>query len=138
MFSRTTFGVSAFGVAIAAGLWSSAPAVSGEVPLQNEGTSRYLPIQSISYEFGSKAMRGYFVQRGSVCLVTLMIIEKNDPDRPSPSTATRVRLIMDRARSQASIVRRAARSTLPVVKMPRCSSLTTARDPSFWRNRVLR
>jgi hypothetical protein len=61
MFSGTTFGVSAFGVAIAASLWSSAPAVSGESPLQNEGTSRYLPIQSISYEFGSKAMRGYFV-----------------------------------------------------------------------------
>jgi hypothetical protein len=95
MFSRTTFGVSAFSVAIAASLWSSAPAVSGEAPLQNEGTSRYLPIQSISYEFGSKAMQGYFVQRGSVCLVTLMIFEKNDPDRPSPSTATRVRLIMD-------------------------------------------
>jgi hypothetical protein len=95
MFSRTTFGVSAFGVAIAASLWASAPAVSGESPLQNEGPSPYRPIQSISYEFGSKAMLGYFVQRGSVCLVTLMIIEKNDLDRPSPSTATRVRLIMD-------------------------------------------
>jgi hypothetical protein len=65
MFSETTFGVSAFGVAIAASLWSSAPAVSGESPLQNEGTSRYLPIQSISSEFGSKAMQGYFVQQGS-------------------------------------------------------------------------
>jgi hypothetical protein len=60
MFSRTTFGVSAFGVAIAASLWSSAPAVSGEAPLQNEGTSRYLPIQSISYEFGSEGHAGLF------------------------------------------------------------------------------
>jgi hypothetical protein len=51
MFSRTTFGVSAFGVAIAASLWSFAPAVSGESPLQNEGPSLYRPIQSISYEF---------------------------------------------------------------------------------------
>ena len=51
MFSRTALGVSAFCVAIAASLWSSAPAVSGKSPLQNEGTSRYLPIQSISYEF---------------------------------------------------------------------------------------
>ena len=51
MFSRTTFGVSAFGVAIAASLWSSAPAVSSEQPLQNEGPSLHRPNQSISYEF---------------------------------------------------------------------------------------
>jgi hypothetical protein len=40
-------------------------------------------------------MRGYFVQQGSVCFVTLMIIEKSDLDQPSPSTATRVRLMLD-------------------------------------------
>jgi hypothetical protein len=95
MFSRTPFGASAFAGAIAASLLSSAPAVSGQSLRQNEGSSRYLPIQSISYDFGSKAMRGYFVRQGSLCLVTLMIIEKSDPDRPSPITATRVRLMMD-------------------------------------------
>jgi hypothetical protein len=95
MLSRAAFGVSAFAVAIAVGFLPSAPAVSGESSPQKEGDSRYLPIQSISYEFGSKAISGYFVQQGSVCLVTLMITEKNDPDQPSPLTATRVRLMMD-------------------------------------------
>jgi hypothetical protein len=95
MFSRTMFGVSALAVAIAASFWPSAPALSGESTPQNEARARYLPIQSMSYDFGSKSMRGYFVQHGSVCLVTLMVIEKNDPDRPSPLTATRVRLMMD-------------------------------------------
>jgi hypothetical protein len=39
-------------------------------------------------------MSGYFVQRNSVCLVTLMIAEKTDADLPSP-TATRVRVMLD-------------------------------------------
>ena len=95
MFSRTMFGVSAFVVAIAASFWPSAPAVSGESPPQNEGSARYLPIKSISYTLGSKAMSGYFVQQNSVCLVTLMIIERSDSDRPSPSTAARVRIMLD-------------------------------------------
>jgi len=81
-------------MAIAAGLWSSGPADSGESRPQKEGDARYRPIQSISYEFGSKAMSGYFVQRNSVCVVTLMIVEKTDPDLPSHS-ATRVRVMLD-------------------------------------------
>jgi hypothetical protein len=62
--------------------------------LQEEGDALYRPIQGISYEFGSKVMSGYFVQRNSVCLVTLMITEKTDPDLPSP-TAARVRVMLD-------------------------------------------
>jgi hypothetical protein len=92
MFSRTTFGASAF--AAIASFWSSGSAVSGETRLQEEGDVRYRPIQSISYEFGSKSMSGYFVQRNSVCLVTLMIAEKIDPDLPT-LTATRVRVMLD-------------------------------------------
>ena len=95
MFSRTMFGVSALAVAIAASFWPSAPAPSGESTPQNEARARYLPIQSMSYDFGSKSMSGYFVKQGSVCVVALMVIEKSDPDRPSPTTATRVRLMMD-------------------------------------------
>jgi hypothetical protein len=88
MFSRPTFVVAA---ALAASLCSSGQAVSGE-PV--EGDALYLPIQSISYTFGSKIASGYFVQRNSVCLVTLMIDEKTDPDLPSP-TAARVRVMLD-------------------------------------------
>jgi hypothetical protein len=91
MFSRTKLVVSAFAAALAASPWSSGQAVSGE-PV--EGDALYWPIQSISYEFGSKVMSGYFVQRNSVCVVTLMIAEKTDPDLPSP-TAARVRVMLD-------------------------------------------
>jgi len=91
MLSRNTFSVSVFAVAIAASFWSSGPAVSGE-PV--EGDALYRPIQSISYTFGSKIASGYFLQRNSVCVVTLMIAEKTDPDLPSP-TATRVRVMLD-------------------------------------------
>lgn len=94
MFYGTTLGVSAF-AAVIASFWSCAPASSGESSLLSEGSARYRPIQSISYNFGSKTMSGYFVRRDSVCVVALMVIEKGDPDRPPPLTATRVRLMLD-------------------------------------------
>jgi hypothetical protein len=93
MFSKTTLVVSAFAAAIVASFWSSGSAVSGESSLQG-GNVRYRPIQSISYEFGSKIASGYFVQQNSVCRVTLMIAEKIDPGLPSP-TAARVRMMLD-------------------------------------------
>ena len=40
-------------------------------------------------------MSGYFVQEGEVCAVTLMIIEKINPDRLLPVTAARVRLMLN-------------------------------------------
>ena len=76
----------------AAIFWASAPALSDERSPLRRCKAGYLPIQSISYELGSKAMSGYFVPQGSVCLVTLKISEKNGSDRPSPTTAARVRL----------------------------------------------
>lgn len=95
MFFRKTFAFSTFVMSTATIFWAQAAAVSGESPPQKEGDAHYLPIQSISYELGSKAMSGYFVQQGSVCLVTLMIIERSDPDQPSPTTAARVRLMLE-------------------------------------------
>jgi hypothetical protein len=92
MFSRTTFVVSAFAAALAASLCSSGQAVSGE-PV--EGDALYRPIQSISYTLGSKIASGYFIQQNSVCLVTLMIIESSDSGLPSPTTAARVRIMLD-------------------------------------------
>ena len=88
------FGISAFAAAAAASFCLSGPAISGGFPLEKEGDVLYRPIQSISYTFGSKAMSGYFVQQNSVCFVTLMIIERSDPDLPSP-TAARVRLVLN-------------------------------------------
>jgi hypothetical protein len=59
------------------------------------GEATYRPIQSISYEFGSKFMSGYFLQQSSSCLVYLMITEKIDPDEPLRFTATRVRMALN-------------------------------------------
>ncbi len=89
-----SFTASAFAAAVAASLYASGPAMSGGLPPQKEGDALYQPIQSISYTLGSKAISGYFVERNSVCLVTLMVIEKSDPDLPS-TTAARVRLMLD-------------------------------------------
>src|SRR6516225_11015718 len=94
MFFSKTLAFAAFVVAIGGSFWASGPAVSGESS-QKEGYAQFLPVQSISYEFGSKAMSGYFVQEGEVCLVTLLIIEKIDPDRLLPLTAARVRLMLN-------------------------------------------
>lgn len=94
MLLRTTLGLSAFAAAIAVSFWPYAPAMSGESPPESEGSARYLPIQSISYTFGSKTVGGYFVQQNSVCRVVLMISERSDPEAPSP-TAARVRIMLD-------------------------------------------
>ena len=92
MFSRNTFvGGSAFALAVAA---SCGQAVAADEPTQKKGNNLYTPIENISYTFGSKAVSGYFVQQNAVCLVTLMIIEKTDPDLPQP-TAARVRIMLD-------------------------------------------
>ena len=95
MFFTKTFAFSTFVMSTAVIFWASAPALSGESRWQKEGDAGYLPIQSISYDFGSKAMSGYFVPQGSACLVSLMISDKSDPDRLSPTTAARVRLVLE-------------------------------------------
>jgi hypothetical protein len=58
------------------------------------GQARYLPIQSISYEFGSKFMSGYFVQEAATCVVTLMIAEKTHSEVVPAASAARVRLTL--------------------------------------------
>ena len=88
MLSRTLPLVSAFAGTIAMSLWVGVPSAAG-APLDVAG-ARYVPIQSISYEFGSKSMSGYFVQQSATCIVTLMISDKNDP----AASPARVRLAL--------------------------------------------
>lgn len=95
MLFRKTLAFSAFVISTVAIFSAPAPALADESWRQKEGDAGYAPIQSIAYQFGSKAMSGYFVPQGSVCLVTLMISERSDPDRPSPATAARVRLVLE-------------------------------------------
>lgn len=94
MLSRKLPGLSAFAATIAVGLSAWVPAASGGSPSPVEDKVVYAPIQSISYEFGSKSMSGYFVQQFDTCLVSLMIIEKSDPEELLPLSPTRVRLML--------------------------------------------
>jgi hypothetical protein len=90
MFIKTIARASAFAGTIIAGLWAS---TASSQPPKDEVT--YRPIDSIRYDFGSKAANGYFVQQAARCVVTLMVYEKPDADAGSSSTATRVRLVLN-------------------------------------------
>ena len=93
MSSRTVPIVSAFAGTIAMSLWVGVPSAAGGPP--DVDGARYVPIQSISYEFGSKSMSGYFVQQSTTCVVMLMISEKSNPDLSPPLSSVRVRLTLD-------------------------------------------
>ena len=88
MLPRTLPLVSAFAGTIAMSLWVGVTAASGGPP--DVAGARYVPIQNISYEFGSKSMSGYFVQQSAICVVTLMISDKGNP-QASPA---RIRLAL--------------------------------------------
>ena len=91
--SRKLVGITSFAGMVAAALLASAPAASGGSPIDGEASFR--PIQSISYEFGSKFMSGFYLQQSGACVVYLMITEKIDPDAPLRITATRVRIALN-------------------------------------------
>lgn len=86
--------ISACAGAVALCLWAWVPSALSEPLSLTDEQARYLPIQSINYDFGSKSMSGYFVERSVNCFVTLMIIEKSDPEEPLAQSATRVRLVL--------------------------------------------
>jgi hypothetical protein len=92
IMNTLTTAIAAITGAVAVNLSIAVPAsLSGSLP-PAEGQARYRPIQSISYEFGSKRMSGYFVAQDAACLVTLMISETGDPELEQPLSAARVRL----------------------------------------------
>jgi len=90
MLSRK-LSISALGGAIAMSLCVP-PASSGSPDVEDQ--AQYRPIQSISYDFGSKSTRGYFAQQDGACFVVLMITENSDPKALLPLSPTRARLIL--------------------------------------------
>jgi hypothetical protein len=94
MLSRKLPGISAVAGTIAVSLWTWMPVAWSGPPSPADDTAQYAPIQSISQDFGSKSVRGYFVQRAGACLVTLMVSERSDPDKSLPPSATRIRLLL--------------------------------------------
>lgn len=95
MLSKKMSGAVAFAGTMVVTLLASVPAAMSGSPSSPENRIQYKPVQSISYEFGSKSMSGYFVQDASACLVTLMISEKGDPETSLPMSPTRVRLALN-------------------------------------------
>jgi hypothetical protein len=94
MLLGRTSGAATLAGAIAVGLLTWVPTASSGSPAPAEGESQYLPIQSISYAFGSKSLSGYFVQKSNTCRVVLMISERRDPEEPPAPSAVRVRLVL--------------------------------------------
>jgi len=95
MLSKKISGVVAIAGMMTVTLLASAPTAIGGSPSSSRSHAEYKPVQSISYEFGSKSMSGYFVQEDSACLVMLMIAEKGDPEMSLAPSPTRVRLALN-------------------------------------------
>jgi hypothetical protein len=72
-----------------------ASAASGQSPAPLKNGAKYVPTQSIRYDFGSKSTSGYFVEQAAKCVVRMMVYEKRDQDTVSSSTPTRVRLVLN-------------------------------------------
>lgn len=80
---------------IAASLCAFAPAATSGSLETMERQIRFQPIQSISREFGSKTMSGYFEQQlNATCSVVLMVIDKDALESAPGASATRVRLVL--------------------------------------------
>jgi hypothetical protein len=94
MLSRRLPSLSAFAGTIAVSLWAWVPAASSESLTPAATDVQYLPIQSISYHFGSKLTSGYFVQQDGACFVMLMIAENTGSEEVLALSPTRVRLIL--------------------------------------------
>ena len=95
MLSKKISGVVAIGGITIAALLASVPVAISGSPSSSQSHAEYRPVQSISYEFGSKAMSGYFVQEDSACLLMLMIAENGDPEMALQPSPTRVRLALN-------------------------------------------
>jgi hypothetical protein len=93
MFIRKMARASAFAGTVGISLWASAASSQTQAPVKDE--AKYAPIQSIRYDFGSKSMSGYFVQKAAKCVVMLMVSEKGDPDTAPSTTAARVRVVLN-------------------------------------------
>lgn len=91
---KRMLGVSILAGTFATSLLADVPTISSGSAARADAQVRYRPLESMSYDFGSKFMSGYFLERAAQCVVTLMVIEKSDPDELLPVTAARFRLIM--------------------------------------------
>ena len=92
--SRNMLSMSGLAGVIAVSVSTWIPTASSGSPSPAGAEARYLPVQSMSYEFGSKTMSGYFVAQSSACVVTIMVAEKGAPEGSATPSPTRVRLVL--------------------------------------------
>lgn len=84
--------ISAFAGAASISLWAWVQSPSNRPHPPVDSSATYLPLQSISYVFGSKTANGHFAHLTGACLVALMIGDAGGPG-PLPSP-TRLRVIL--------------------------------------------
>jgi hypothetical protein len=90
---KRTIGPSVIAGTIAVSMLGWGAATAGPATQRHD---QYRPIQSVSYEFGSKFTSGYFVRQAGKCLVTLMVTEKlHNPEQPAQPSAARVRFVLN-------------------------------------------
>jgi hypothetical protein len=83
-----------FSTTIAIGLLTAiTTASSGSLP-DGDTQSRYLPVQAISYEFGSISINGYFTRQAATCVVMLTVVDRNVAEEAMPVSPVRVRMTL--------------------------------------------
>lgn len=95
MFTKLRSTAATSGAVLILSSWGLAPYALAASPEEIVGSeASYQPMQSITYQFGSKLMTGYFDRQAISCVLTLMITENSDPEQPLSVTPERVRLIL--------------------------------------------
>lgn len=86
--------ISTFAATVAVSLLASVTSASSGSLSAVDNQSRYLPIQSISYEFGSISISGYFTRQSATCVVMLTVVDRNVAEEAMPVSPVRVRMAL--------------------------------------------
>ena len=81
MFFRNALTNAAFVGTIALNFWTGLSVASAGSSSSAEDQGQYAPNQSIRYDFGSKSVSGYFPDKVGICVTTLMVFERIDPEK---------------------------------------------------------
>jgi hypothetical protein len=93
MFDKLLVSVGASATLILASSATLIPAHASEDALVTKRVL-YTQAQAMTYDIGSKSIRGYYVKRNGACSVILMVTEKIDPEISTPFSAARLRLVL--------------------------------------------
>jgi hypothetical protein len=83
-----------FSTTIAVGFLAVVTTASSGSLSGDDTPARYLPVQAISYEFGSVSINGYFTQQAATCVVMLTVVDRNVAEEAMPVSPVRVRMAL--------------------------------------------